>query len=245
MNFSREPEYLCKSIEEWIKARVGEIGAKGAVVGLSGGVDSAVISVILRRVFGRDGMLAVIMPCHSNPEDHEHASILAEKFDIRCKVVDLSDVFDLYRLELGIEDNEHSLSLANTKARLRMTTLYALAQENKFVVCGTGNKAELTVGYFTKYGDSGSDFLPLGDLLKCEVYDIARLLGVPDEIINKAPSAGLWSGQTDEKEMGLYYGDIDRYVATGKGDAQIISRIKTLNSRSAHKRATPPICVIN
>lgn len=231
-------------IESWISEKVESAGAKGAILGLSGGIDSAVLALILRRMFSKDRMLAVIMPCESNPQDAEHAKLLAYKFDLPIKTVDLTQTFQEYQKLISGICNFSEMSKANTKARLRMTTLYAIGQSMNFLVCGTGNKAELTVGYFTKYGDSGSDMLPLGDLLKKDIRSIAEFLGIPKELINKPPSAGFWNGQTDEGEMGITYEAIDKYISTGEGTTADIQVIKAMNLRSAHKRATPPICVV-
>jgi NAD+ synthase len=120
-----------------------------------------------------------------------------------------------------------------------------LAQTRNLLVCGTGNRVELTVGYFTKYGDSGVDLLPLGDLLKGEVRQLARLLEIPAPIIEKPPSAGLWQGQTDEGEMGVTYDELDRFLALGEGTDKVRSFVEKARTRSEHKRRTPPICRIN
>ncbi len=236
----KHPEKIVPIIESWLKKKINDARCTGGILGLSGGIDSAVVAVLLNRVFGKS-MLTVKMPCHSLPEDGEHADLIASSFDLPCITVDLSDTYDCMTKTLGI--TEGSLACANIKPRLRMTTLYALAQEKGFLVCGTSNRAELTVGYFTKHGDSGSDILPLGDLTKTEVREIAAFLGIPSVIVEKAPSAGLWEGQTDEEEMGISYDDIDRYII---GDNGCNSR-KEIESRflaTVHKREMPDICRI-
>lgn len=237
----RDPAVLANCIESWLKSCVASAGAQGGVVGLSGGIDSAVVARLLQRAFGRD-MLAVIMPCHSIPRDREDALLVAGAFGLPLAEVDLTPVYDAFLQALPGMDIT-PLAAANIKPRLRMTTLYALAQSRKLLVCGTGNKAEITMGYFTKYGDGGCDLLPLGDLLKCEVRALAQFLDVPEPVIVKAPSAGLWEGQTDEGEMGMSYEDIDRYVSTGEGDTAVKYRIDRMNTQSEHKRRIPPVCV--
>jgi NAD+ synthase len=241
----RDPAGIVRQVEDWLKDQLRLAGAKGAVVGLSGGVDSAVLAVLLRRACGR-GMIGLIMPCHSNPDDEAHAQLLAEAFDIPVGRVDLGPVFDLLQASLPKEDQQSAtaLSLGNLKARLRMATLYAIAQPRGFLVCGTSNRVEWTVGYFTKYGDSGSDLLPLVDLLKGEVLSVARFLGVPECITNKPPSAGLWPGQTDEGEMGVSYEALDRYLALGTADADVLDFIKKAEARSEHKKSFPPRCLL-
>ena len=133
------------------------------------------------------------------------------------------------------------LATANLKPRLRMTTLYAFANQLDYRVLGTGNRSELAVGYFTKYGDGGADFLPLGDLVKGEVRDLARYLGVPERIVTKPPSAGLWADQTDEAEMGLTYEELDAYLLTSEASPAVKAKVDAMHAASEHKRALPRI----
>lgn len=236
----KTPESIVSSVEKWLGEKVKEASASGCVVGLSGGIDSAVVAVILKRVFG-DNMLAIKMPCHSLDEDGLHADLLIEKFNLPSALVDISNTYESLVKAANLKDN--GLALANIKPRLRMTTLYALAQENGYLVCGTSNRAELTVGYFTKHGDSGADILPIGDLTKTEVRDVARYLEIPSVIVEKSPSAGLWEGQTDEAEMGLSYDQIDSFITGGLGEEEqkeILQRFRL----SEHKRKMPEICKI-
>ena len=240
MTLSRKkPEDIVRTIENWLKYEVDQAGAAGGIVGLSGGIDSAVVAVLLKRAFG-DKMLTIKMPCHSLHQDEDHADLLVEKFKLPCARVDLSETYDI--LIKSCSGDFSDLAQANVKPRLRMTTLYLYGQSRGYLLCGTGNAAELTVGYFTKYGDSGSDLLPLADLTKTEVREAARYLQIPGEIVDKAPSAGLWEGQTDEDEMGLYYNDIDEYIVTGhsNNEAEIAKRFKL----SKHKRRMPAACRI-
>ncbi len=236
----KTPELIVSSVEKWLREKVDGASARGCVVGLSGGIDSAVVAVMLKRVFG-DDMLALKMPCHSLDEDGLHADLLIEKFKLPSSLVDLSDTYESLVKAIKLRDN--GLALANIKPRLRMTTLYAFAQGNGYLVCGTSNRAELTVGYFTKHGDSGADILPIGDLTKTEVRDVARYLEIPSVIVDKPPSAGLWEGQTDEAEMGLSYDQIDSFI-TGGLDEEERKEILKRFTLSEHKRRMPEICKV-
>ncbi len=225
----------------WIKDQVHGAGCHGAVFGLSGGVDSAVIAGLCRKAFGRTGALGIIMPIDSNPQDEQHALLVAEKLDVEYEKVDLSAV-NRQLLNLYAPGTEEAAS--NVKPRLRMTTLFYYAQSRQFLVAGSSNKSEFLVGYFTKFGDSGVDFLPLADLVKHDVWELARVLGVPNEIIDKPPSAGLFAGQTDEEDMGISYVQLDRYIRTGEGEPEVVAKIEAMMRRSSHKRVFPKIYCI-
>jgi NAD+ synthase len=240
--FARKPEYTANYIQSWLKEKVEQASSNGAILGLSGGVDSSVLAVLLKRAFGAK-MLALIMPCHSDPKDLIHAKLLSEKFDIPNHVIDLTKVYDDFIMEAFRLCEISKIAGANTKSRLRMTTLYTIGQSKNYLVCGASNKSEITIGYFTKYGDSGCDLLPIADLAKCEIYELAEYLDVPSDIIEKPPSAGLWNNQTDENEIGLPYSIIDRFIATGEACVADANRINLMNSLSVHKRTTPPICM--
>ena len=243
--FYRDPSKIATYLEAWIKDKLSASGARGGVLGLSGGVDSAALAALLRKVCGRDGVLAVIMPCHSDPIDEEYARSVSDALDIPVEKFDLSDIYD--RMAEGIASsvgNASDIAKANIKPRLRMIALYAAAQTRNLLVFGGSNKDELTFGYFTKYGDSGVDLLPFGDLLKGEVFALARHLGVPQAVIDRPPTAGLWKGQTDEGEMGVTYEELDRYIATGEGAEAAVTRIEAAKARTEHKRNTPPIAII-
>jgi NAD+ synthase len=242
--FAREPEYTANFIQNWVKKKVEEAGSNGAILGLSGGIDSSVLAVLLKRALGAK-MLAIIMPCHSDPNDLIHAKLLSEKYYIPNYVIEITKIYDDYIKEASGLCEISKLAKANAKSRLRMTILYTIGQSNNYLVCGTSNKSEMTIGYFTKYGDSGCDLLPIADLLKCEVYKLAEYLDIPKEIIEKPPSGGLWNGQTDEQEIGLPYSVIDSFIATGEADIEAKNKINQMNLVSAHKRTTPPICLIN
>jgi NAD+ synthase len=231
-------------ISNWIRERVEEAGAEGGVLGISGGVDSAVTAVLAKMGLG-DRVLGLIMPCHSDPTDVDHARWVAAKFGIETEYVDLTPIFD--RLLEALPPG-NILAVGNLKPRLRMTTLYYFANSRHYLVVGTGNKSEIMVGYTTKYGDSGVDILPLGDLFKTQVRELAHELGIPEEIIAKPPSAGLWEGQTDEGEMGITYEQLDKVLMaietgdTSECDQEALARVRAMMAASQHKRNPIPIC---
>jgi len=234
---------LSDRISRWIQKRVQGAGAAGVVVGLSGGLDSAVVAVLAQRAMG-DSVLALILPCHSLPEDERDALMVAEAFRLRRERVDLTPVFDAF---LGQLPEAGEMCRANLKPRLRMATLYYYANKFNYLVAGTGNKSEILMGYFTKYGDGGVDFLPLGDLTKTQVRKLAEELEIPSRIIDRPPSAGLWAGQTDEEEMKIRYDDLDRIILSlenGKEEdlpQDRVNYVKGMIARSKHKRAVPPV----
>lgn len=238
-----DTELLSQKLASWIKEKVLAAGCPGVVLGLSGGLDSSVLAVLCQRALPQN-TLGVIMPCHSHPEDMEHAQAVANQFSIPVKTVALDSVYDeLLRIlpEESTDPVTCRLAKANLKARLRMLTLYYIANQLKYIVVGSGNLSELTLGYFTKYGDGGVDIMPLGNLVKGQVRELARFLGIPQAIIDKPPSAGLWAGQTDEAEMGFTYEALDRYLLTGDASDELRSKIEAMIAASRHKRQMPPI----
>ena len=234
---------LAEHLTEWIRAEVTAGDGRGAVFGLSGGIDSAVVAALAKQAFPHHS-LGVVMPCHSDPRDAEDGALVAHHFGVPSATVDLGPVYDLLLEQLARSSSdlpESRLATANLKPRLRMTALYAFANQLGYRVLGTGNRSELAVGYFTKYGDGGADLLPLGGLVKSEVRDLARSLGVPARIMTKPPSAGLWADQTDEAEMGLTYEELDAYLLTGAASPAVKAKVDAMNAASEHKRALPRI----
>ncbi len=256
MNDSTRNERLATRISGWMHDRVKQADAGGIIVGLSGGIDSAIV-LRLAQLATPGTVVGVVMPCQSAPEDEAHARLVAEHFDAPVVRVNLDSPYDALVAELEnartqlpgaiaetrSSDDRLRLAVANLKPRLRMASLYQLANSLGFLVAGTGNRSELTIGYYTKYGDGGVDLLPIGALLKSEVRSLARHLGVPEAIIDKPPSAGLWPGQTDEREMGFGYDELERYVVDGAESVApaIAERIARLVDGSAHKRMSPPM----
>ncbi len=242
-NIIAENDYqkIKDNLVSWLQSAVKNAGAEGAVVGLSGGIDSAVTARLSQLAFGED-VLAVIMPCHSNQRDREDALKVAQKFGLEVIENDLSEIYDHFLANLkesGIESGR--LAAANIKPRLRMTALYYYAQAKNYLVVGTDNWSELKIGYFTKHGDGGIDLAPLGSLVKHEVKKLAEVLEIPNEIIEKKPSAGLWDGQTDESEMGFSYQELDQYILTGEAEPEVKEEIQRLAAKNSHKVAPIPI----
>jgi len=197
-------------IIEFIADRVQEAGAEGVVLGLSGGIDSAVTAYLAKRALGPDRILALLLfeGGVSPSEDVEDAREVARNLGLRTREIDISPILHCYWKELGVDGSDR-VAQGNLKARVRMTILYWHANLSNLLVLGTGNKTEILMGYSTKYGDSAADLLPLAGLYKTEVRDLAKDLGVPSRIQEKKPSAGLWPGQTDEEEMGITYPQAD------------------------------------
>ena len=238
-----DTEQRARKLVAWIKEKVQAAGCRGVVLGMSGGLDSSVLAVLCRRAFPQN-TLGVIMPCHSVDTDKAHAGIVAGKFNIPAMEVILDGAYDTLTGILPDYQPDPAtgqLARANLKARLRMVTLYYISNQLKYMVAGSGNRSEITVGYFTKHGDSGVDIMPLGNLVKGEVRELARYLEIPREIIDKPPSAGLWEGQTDEAEMGFSYEDLDRYMLTGDAPQELKRKIEAMKAAAAHKSAMPPI----
>jgi NAD+ synthase len=236
-------EQLANKLTDWIKEKVLEAKKTGTVVGLSGGIDSAVVAVLCKRAFP-DTTLTAILSCHSNKIDVIHAYKVAQKFDIRTELIHLETVYDSLIKILPQEELYHSndkLAQANIKPRLRMITLYYLATQLNYIVVGTGNRSEISIGYYTKYGDGGVDILPIGNLVKRQVKELAEYLEIPKEIINKPPSAGLWEGQTDEGEMGLKYEELDHYLSAGEASDTVKRKVESMIAVSGHKRAMPQL----
>jgi len=234
-------ERLAEHLTSWIHREVSLSGGLGAALGLSGGIDSAVVAALAKRAFPHHA-LGVIMPCYSAQQDTEDALLVAHHFGVATATVDLAAAFDLLLERLGTCSADlpgDRLAVANIKPRLRMTTLYAFANHLGYRVLGTGNRSELEVGYFTKYGDGGVDLLPLGSLTKSQVRALAEFLQVPRRIIDKPPSAGLWNGQTDEGEMGVTYEELDTYLMGAAGDSHPV--IDAMHQASQHKRELPKV----
>lgn len=231
---------------KWLREQVVEANVQGLVVGVSGGLDSAVVANLIKLAFPKQS-LGVIMPIKSIPSDEDDALKVVEKAELDHIVIDLSDVHDLMIEKIHtILQNKQAYNSAqarmgdaNLRARLRMSTLYTIASHYHYLVCGTDNKAEWYTGYFTKYGDGGVDLNPLVHLKKHEVQEMARFLNVPTEVIDKKPSAGLWEGQTDEMELGLTYDVIDRFLAGETISENDRKRIETMHKVTEHKRKTP------
>ena len=221
---------------EFIKDLLKSSGAKGIVYGNSGGKDSALVGIICKKAcFNTVG---ITMPCSKRnyAEDIEDGLMVAEKFGIKTFNVEIAPMKEIVEKNVSAITEIGELASANIAPRLRMTTLYAYAGSNNMLVAGTGNRTETYIGYFTKWGDGACDFNPISDLTVKEVYEFLEYLGCPKRIIEKAPSAALYNGQTDEQEIGMKYADIDEYILTGNADKSVKDRVDAMHKKTEHKR---------
>ena len=240
-------ENLATEVEKviiWIRDYVKNASATGVVVGNSGGKDSATVIALAVKAVGKENVLAVAMPCESELSDLVDAKLVCDTFLIPLEAIELSSTYlNLERemkQKLGVVGEKISKeALANIKPRLRMTTLYAIAQSMGYLVIGTSNLSEIMVGYTTKWGDAACDFNPIANFTVEEVKLIGKYLGVPDVIINKAPNAGLDTG-TDEQNLGVTYSQISEYINEGHTDEEAMKKIEKMNSASSHKREKIP-----
>lgn len=247
-----------EEIEAFIREQIDEAGREKGVIALSGGVDSSVVATLAVRALGPERVVSHLLPDGeaTSEEDMKDAEELAESLGILCRTISIHPPLEAFKLtlqEAGLIGDQ--LSWANVKPRLRMIVNYFVANFEKGLVLGTGNKSEFLLGYYTKYGDGGVDILPIGHLYKTQVLQLARHLGVPEKIITKAPSAGLWKGQTDEEEIGCSYEEIDKIlhclhdrrmsvnqtVKTLKISKQLVQRLADMMKQSEHKRCLPAI----
>ena len=224
----------------FIKNVLNESGAAGIVYGNSGGKDCTLVGILCRKAC--ENTVGVTMPCMSKRnynEDMDDAVAAAKQFGIETRTVDLTELKALAVKTFGAVSELTLDALANIAPRLRMLTLYAIAASENRLVAGTGNRSEAYMGYFTKWGDGAYDFNPISDLTVTEIYEFLSFLGAPANIIIKAPSAGLFEGQTDESEMGITYAKIDEYLLSGKAEPADLEIIERFHKRSEHKREMP------
>jgi NAD+ synthase len=247
---------IINHISHWLKSYVQNAGVKGFVIGISGGIDSAVTSTLAAKT-GLP-LLCVELPIHQNKIQVErgskHIAWLKENFDNVSSVeLQLSSVFDSFTSQLPKNETQNELALVNTRARLRMTTLYYFAQSNQSLVLGTGNKVEdFGIGFFTKYGDGGVDISPIADLLKSEIYALGKILGINNEILTAAPTDGLWEDEkTDEEQIGASYPELEWAMAFNgdtnsltEREKQVLQIYTKLNRANQHKMHAIPICEI-
>ena len=222
----------------FIRQTLAESHASGIVFGNSGGKDSALVGILCKAAC--DNTVGFIMPCASARNfgmDTDDGNALAEQFHIETRTVDLTAVREAELSALSAATQVNQAALVNIAPRLRMTTLYAIAASENRLVAGTGNRSEAYLGYFTKWGDGAHDFNPISDLTVTEIFAFLEYLKAPRCIIDKAPSAGLFDGQTDEADMGVTYKAVDRYLETGEADAQDLEVIQRFHARSEHKRS--------
>ena len=229
---------------------------EGFVVGVSGGVDSALTSTLCAKTGAK--VVLVNMPIRQTTEEYERAknqiSVLEETYEnVKGIEIDLTSTFDFFEKDLPVETAEDLLAMANSRARLRMTTLYAVGQSHKLLVAGTGNKVEdFGVGFYTKYGDGGVDISPIADLMKSEVYQLAKYVGIIDEILKAKPTDGLWGdGRNDEDQIGASYDELE-WAMTYSGEEsnlsdrkkEVLKIFKKFHQANRHKMIPIPVCVI-
>lgn len=225
------------SIVSWLKEYLDNSGSEGIVFGVSGGIDSALLCAIANNYFPNKS-LALTMNIENSQEDIDDAKLVLSTFkNVQSIDVELEKVYNSFLKVLPIGLSEQAKG--NLKARLRMITLYSYAQDKKYLVCGTSNAAEFVTGYFTKYGDSGCDILPLVNFPKSYIVECAKFLGVPEKIINKKPTAGLRPNQTDEEDLGIGYDIIDDFLLGNFIDNKDLVQIIKLQIDTDHKRKLP------
>jgi len=240
---------------EFLRESFKKAGFSKAVLGLSGGIDSALVAYLLRDALGKENVLAIMMPYKSsNPDSLNHAKLVVEDLKINAKSIEITDMIDAY---FKNEKEASSLRMGNKMARERMSILFDYSSKENALVVGTSNKTEIYLGYSTQFGDSACALNPIGDLYKTNIWDLSRYLKIPNELIEKKPSADLWEGQTDEQEMGLTYKEADqvlyRMLEENKTVKEILAEgfskdlvdniLKRMN-RSEYKRRMPLIAKI-
>ncbi|WP_157722139.1 NAD(+) synthase [Tumebacillus avium] len=247
---ARMDEEIAKR-EAFIRDQVLGTGGQGVVLGLSGGIDSAVTAALAARALGPDKVVALWMGAESSSVHHRDAKLVADTYGFRFIEVDFSEIVNQFHgvmaqsaealpAELRV-GQDNPLVKGNLKPRFRKNAEYWMAALLGYRVANTCNWSETAIGYETKYGDAAGDFSVLGDLVKAEIYLLAKHLGMPEQLVTKAPSADLWEGHTDEAEIGISYKDLDTYLCTGEGDAETIAKIDRLYQLSAHKRNPMPL----
>jgi NAD+ synthase len=245
-----------KILVEFIKDSVLKNGFQNAIVGVSGGLDSAVVLALCKKALGARHTFALLLPYRvSAPESRRHGEMICDRFKVPYEVIDISPAVDAYFDRYPTVNN---LQIGNKCARERMSVLYDYSVRRKALVAGTSNKSELLVGYSTQFGDSAAAFLPIGDLYKTQLFELARHLGIPEEIVAKSPSADLWPGQTDEGEIGIAYKDLDVILHLmvdmrwDEGEIiergyslPLIRRVKSMIVNSQFKRTMPPVAKLH
>jgi NAD+ synthase len=240
-------------IVAFIKSKVSESGADGAVIGLSGGIDSALTAYLTVSAIGPEKVLGLLLPEKgiTSKQDIDDALEIANALGIEYKLIEISQVLDSFSSIIPVFDSKAKTAIGNLKARTRMCILYYHANLMNRIVVGTGNKTELLLGYFTKYGDGGVDIEPIGGLYKIQVRELSRYMGIPAKMIEKTPTAGLWPGQTDESELGVSYEMADQILMMlvdekkkisdikRKFPPEIVDKLTARVSSSGHKRMPP------
>ncbi|MFX1284909.1 MAG: NAD+ synthase [Promethearchaeota archaeon] len=247
--------HAIKLIEDFIRIRVSEAGAKGVVIGLSGGIDSTVVASIAVRAVDPKNIFALFLPSRTTPKvDLTDVKLLCSHLKIELTEINIQNLIDIFAEEIKEKENSSQLEWANLKPRIRQSICYFFANRLNYLLCGAGNKSELMIGYFTKFGDAAVDILPIGDVYKTHVYQLGEYLKVPEDILSKTPSAGLWEGQTDEAEIGMSYIKLDSILySLERFQTEIevaeylqipsaeVKKVQSLLYQSEHKRRGPLI----
>ena len=252
-NKSFNPAEAITIVENFIKTYVDNSECYGVVVGLSGGIDSVVTSILCQKAIGNKKTRCIFLPDETTPKiDKKHQEAIVKTFNLRCETRNITKLVKEVCNSCTIVPD--IMAIANIKARIRMMLLFEYANMTRSLVCGSSNKSEILIGYFTKYGDGGVDIMPIGDIYKTQVFEVARYLKIPEEIIKKPPTAGLIKDQTDEKELKISYKQLDQIlyglemkmepllIAQVVGSTQKeVKRIQNMRVKSQHKRRTPLI----
>ncbi len=249
-------ELVRKILLQFLRSEVGRTGMERGILGLSGGLDSALVCYLAAEALGPEKVIAVSMPYSaSSPQSLEHAKLVARETGVEFLIREITPMVDAYYKR---QPEASSLRRGNKMARERMSILYDLSAERGALVLGTSNKSELFLGYGTAFGDLASAVNPIGDLFKTEVRHLSRLMGVPSEIVDKAPSADLWAGQSDEDELGFSYAEVDpllrmmlderrseRECVEAGYDAAMVRRVHEMIRKSQFKRRLPVIAKVS
>jgi len=248
MNYQKE----IKNISSWLKYYLKKSKCKGYVVLISGGIDSAVVASLCCKAIGSKNVILISLPCETREDMKTDAQELANNLGIELKTIDLKEIYNTIVKSLLNVGEVNDIAKENIKSRLRMVAGYGVANTENYLLAGTGNKSEDTIGYFTKFGDGGVDILPIYNYYKTEVYKLAELIPeIPINIKTKAPSADLSSSQTDEKDIGMPYSEIDKILKSlDPNDPQNldglnknkIKKIKNMIKKNKHKNELPPKC---
>jgi len=234
-------KYIDEIVEFLKEYRAQNSWCRGYVLGLSGGVDSSLVAVLLKKAVGKENMMGIMIPIESSENDLKDAEELCDKMDIPYQIIDCTTSYLEFKKNIQSNGDKLNLStLGNLKARMRMSVLYAYAQKHGYLVVGTDNACERYTGYFTKYGDGAADLLPIAHLLKSEVVEASKILGIPTHLAERVPTASLFEGQTDEGEMGVTYKNLDAYLLGKEIDEESKAKIEKLHASSEHKRKDIP-----
>jgi len=251
MNLPKDTQNIIRS---FIKTRVMEAEREGVVIGLSGGIDSATVLELVTDALGNEKIVGMIIP-DGETESTTIATEHAKSLNVETEIIDINPIVSTFTRQTELFENKSEMG--NLKARIRMSLLYAKSNQTNRLVVGTSNKSELLIGYYTKWGDGGADLLPIGDLYKTQVYQLAKEMNVPQEIIERKPTAELWEGQTDEQEIGMKYSELDKIlmglerkfddekiIEKMEVNIEHIERAKEMIKSTIHKRIFPPVCKI-